>query len=88
MTTTTASLPCATMLLGLLTLLAGCAHNSPRLPAVAIKAPRVPELPTSARQPVISPSYSARAASDIEQWRRQLMSIAPPASPASGPSTQ
>lgn len=72
----------APMLLLLTLLCAGCAHDSPlSRPA---PGPAIPPLPAQARQ-VDSPTFSASAQRDIQQWQQQLTEPSSPARRASGP---
>lgn len=67
------------LLLALLALLSGCAHNSPLLRPVPPAA--IPPLPAQARQ-VDSPKFSENAQTDIEQWQLRLIEPLLPAAPA------
>lgn len=66
-------------LLVLLVLLTGCAHNSPL--SKPPPQPAIPPLPAQARQ-TDSPTYSANALNDIEQWQLRLIEPSLPVMPA------
>lgn len=70
-------------------LLAGCAHGSPLSRPQA--GPQIPPLPVVARQPVkppeCSPTCSAGASTEFDAWLTTPTKPAPPAKPASGPTT-
>ena len=63
-------------------LLSACAHDSPlRKPP---PAPLIPPLPQQARQ-IESPTHSANASANIEQWLQAPTEPSSLGSPASGP---
>lgn len=73
----------------LLTLLTSCATQ---LPTPTVDAtPRVPPLPQEARQPpanpICDPTCFERLIADYELWLKKLTDAAPPAQPASAPTT-
>lgn len=71
-------------------LLTACAHGSPlSRPA---PGPQIPPLPVVARQPTLpsecSPTCSANASTVFDSWLITPTNPAPPARPASGPTTR
>lgn len=72
----------APMLLLLTMLCSGCAHDSPL--SRPTPGPLLPPLPAQARQ-TDSPTFSASAQRDIQQWQQQLTAPSSPARPASAP---
>lgn len=81
------------LLLVMLTmLLQACASKSPPVSPPAVDPPRVPTLPSEARQPttpsICSPTCSGALTIEREVWRRKLIdgaSPVPPASPRTNP---
>ena len=66
----------------LLSLLTGCAHDSPL--SRPTPPPAIPPLPAQARQ-VDLPTFSERAQTNIEAWRQRLTEPSSLALPASSP---
>lgn len=66
----------------LLSLLTGCAHDSPL--SRPTPPPAIPPLPAQAKQ-TDSPTFSERARIDIETWLQRLTEPSSPALPASSP---
>lgn len=79
----TQKLPVAT-LIALALLNSGCG-TSLRSLAPGVRPASVPPMPSAARQPTRTESFSATVLRDIESWEKRQIAIESPALPASAP---
>lgn len=82
----------ALILLGLLTLAAGCASRSPVSPPVVVQPARIPPLPAQARQPTPPSECLPTCSAGLMRLRTELLDLltrpTAPAAPASAPTTR